>query len=309
MLKKYAKFPGWLPLPCHIEHGWTPLTESLPTDLETQKPLMLVYSQRRKDAWKKASKIPVEIIGAPFIHYKNLAKFKQSPKAKGTIVFPNHSMPNFEVNFNAKEFCRKLKKLPADFQPITVCLYWYDYIDPKSEIYREAGFEVVTTGPKLSNSLDFAKNFYRLLADHKYACSNDIGSYTFYAVDFGVPFFLIGEIPTIINQGARDKNVPERAKNDDFYWGKKAVEIFSGGPVREISKKQKEFVEQEMGVKECLSSKKLNLLLWYHFRENKYWHTAFLKYFFHSIITAVIFNGPWIKYLLGWRLKKLSSQQ
>lgn len=304
ILKDFAKISCFLPLPCHLEHGWTPLAEPLVTDLETHKPLMLVLSKRRKEAWEKRSKIPVEIMGAPFIHYKNMKKVHLSSRAKGTIVFPNHSMPGFEVKFSVENYCKELKKLPQEFHPITVCLFWFDFIDDRADIYRKMGFRVVTAGPKLTNDLSFVKNFYKLLSSHKYATSNDIGSYTFYSVNLGVPFFLLGEIPTIINQRGKDRNVPEVTKNDDFYWGKKAIEIFSTGPTTKITTEQKKFVDEEMGVKDCLSREEMHKLLLNYGGKNRYWLKTVFPYIVQSLIAVLIFNGPWIKYLVSMKYNK-----
>ena len=126
IVRKYSNFPQWLPLPCHLEHGWTAMDESLISDLEVDKGLMLVYSQRRYDSWKKVSKIPVEIIGSPFVQYRRLEKIKVDLDAKGTIVFPSHSTNELDVEFDIDKFCRQLDDLPKDFQPVTICLHFID---------------------------------------------------------------------------------------------------------------------------------------------------------------------------------------
>ena len=39
IIRSYCGFPKMLTLPCHLEHGWTPLDEPLVTDLKTDKDL------------------------------------------------------------------------------------------------------------------------------------------------------------------------------------------------------------------------------------------------------------------------------
>ena len=225
-------------------------------------------------------------------------KITQKPNAKGTVAFPSHSTYDVKSQFSIKDYCKTLKKLPKAFQPITICLFWLDYIDPKTEIYRKNGFCVVTAGPKLGNSLDFVKNFYSILSSHKYATSNDIGSYTYYAIDLGIPFFLVGQKTFMVNKNRHDINVPEVYKVNDYYWGKKAENLFSTGPVNTISKVQAQFVAKEMGVEDCLSPKAMNKLLWQYFHKNHYWLKAFPPYIFFYFWAIIIFNGPWIKFLI-----------
>jgi hypothetical protein len=294
ILKEYAQFPRWLPLPCHFEHGWTPLPEALESDIRVKKPLMLVFSKRRFKDWKRRSKIPAVIMGSPFIHYKNLHKLKRKEDAKGTIAFPSHSTYDLKIHFDIEKFCKALKRLPKDFHPITICLFWIDYVD-KADIYRKFGFKVVTAGPKFTNSTNFVKNYYDILSNHRYAVSNEIGSYTFYAVDFGLPFFIAGEAPLLENESKRDANVAEASYLDDYLWGNKTMNLFRTGPVKQISMAQQQFVAKEMGTNDCLSSDKLNKLLWKYYGLDYYWLLSFFPYLADSVLAVILFNGPWVK--------------
>lgn len=301
IMKNYTRFPYILPMPCHMEHGWTPLEGALISDLKTDKPLMMVFSKRRRDAWKKKSRIPVVIMGSPFIHYKNTHKIAKKKDAKGTVAFPNHSTYDLKSQFSIKEYCRELKKLPKKFQPITICLFWLDFIDQKADIYRKMGFPVVSAGPKFTNSLNFVNNFYNILSNHKYATSNEIGSYTFYAVDLGLPFFLTGKAPILLNKGCKDLNVGESTRLDDFVWGKRAIKLFSTGPTQKISAGQGQFVIEEMGINDCLSPAEMRSLFWKYFNRHHYWLRAFIPYILTSILFTIIFNGPWIVFLISIR--------
>lgn len=303
IIKDYANFPRFLPLPCHMEHGWSPHSFAAQCDLVTDKPLMMVVSKRRKIDWQKSSNIPVTIMGLPFIHYKNAHCITQKFDAKGTVVFPSHSTYYIKSKFHLKAYCRELKKLPAKFQPITICLFWLDYIDVTTNIYREMGFEVVTAGYKITNSLEFVKNFYDILSSHKYATSNDIGSYIFYAVDLKIPFFLSGKPPLLVNKGLRDVTMDEFSFTNDFEWGEKVINMFSTGPITTISRSQEKFVIKETGIKDCLPPKKMRALLWKYYNKNHYWLTAFIPYLIASLLAKILFNGPWIKHLISLRKK------
>ncbi len=288
ILKQYAKFPRFLPLPCHFEHGWTAFPNALVTDLETQKPLMLVFSKRRKQAWQSTSSVPVAIIGSPFSHYKDFKKISKKSDAKGTVVFPSHSTPELYAEYDVQEYCNILKKFPPEFQPVTICLFWLDFVSNIADIYRRAGFTVVTAGSRISNSLDFAKNFYEILSDHKYSSSNEVGSYTFNSVDIGIPFFLSGDIPIVINRFGKDRNIGKKVKLVDFKYGKIATDLFDTGPIKEISDKQSKFVMHEIGASDHLDKQEMNKLLWKFFWKDNFGIKATLPYW---LITFLVWVG------------------
>lgn len=288
IIKDYAKYPRILPLPCHMEHGWSAESCPLITDIVIDKPLMLVFSKRREKAWKRKNTIPVVIMGSPFIHYRNMYKITQKSDAKGTIVFPSHSTLYIKNKFSRIDFCKKLKKLPKEFQPITICLFYLDYLDPISEIYHKMGFKVVTTGPKINNSLSFVKNFYDILSNNKYATSNDVGSYTFYAINMGLPFFLTGEAPLLLNKDLKDMNMGKQGRIEDFAIGRKSKKLFSTGPVKTISKTQSQFVIDELGIRDCLSPAKMRSLFWRYLKKERFWIWLIIAYW---LISFILFIG------------------
>ena len=98
IIKEYAHFPQWLPLPCHYEHGWNAWEGPIKSDLTISKNLMLVFSKRCARAWQKESDIPVVIIGSLFIHFRRMYSIEKSPDAKGTIAFPDHSTSVYRNN-------------------------------------------------------------------------------------------------------------------------------------------------------------------------------------------------------------------
>jgi len=259
IIKEYAGFPQWLPLPCHCEHGWTVAPDPLATDLNTAKGLMLVYSRRREKAWKARSSIPVRIIGDPLLQYRRLHGIQQSPTARGTIAFPSHSTPWADALFDIHEYCRLLRNLPCEFQPVTVCLHSDDVQSGKGEPYGKNGFEVVTAGNRFDP--DFAANFFANLRRHRYATSNDVGSYILYAVELSIPFFFLGEVP-LHDNCRNDPNEPRRFRKTDYPIGKQAYTLFSKAPAGEITSEQRRFVAEESGLLDCIGPQDLRKLLW-----------------------------------------------
>lgn len=260
IIREYTGFPSWLALPCHMEHGWTALDKPLNSDLimaET-KPLMLVFSKRRADEWKEKSNTPVVIMGAPFIHYRKMHNIEVKKEANGTIAFPSHSCENLKSVFNISMYCDQLLALPEEFHPITVCLHDHDIKLGRKNTFQKKGLNVVSAGDVLSPL--FAKKFYEILSSCLYTTSNAIGSYTFYSVEMGIPFFIHGQTPIMINNG-RDYNVPMDYSISSFNYGDFAQKIFTTGPTKVITKKQRFFVQEELGSSSCLSGKNIMHML------------------------------------------------
>jgi hypothetical protein len=301
IIRQYTKFPWYLPLPAHMEHGWTVLSNAAISDLAFDEPLMLVFSKRREKAWKAASKTPVEVMGAPFTIYKKLHGIKLKKDAVGTVVFPGHSTYDLKSRYSIENLCHQLKSLPKEFQPVTICLFWLDFIDKRANIYRQHGFRVVSAGPMISNSLSFVKNFYEILSSHKYAASNEVGSYTLYAVDLGLPFFLIGEKTILENKGKKDVNVAESSSQEDTTYGKKVVSLFTTGPLTSIKPEQTQFVAEETGLNDRLTSDQMRTLFFKYLKQNDYLRKRAFMHFLESVSHTLIFNMPWTSCLMRFR--------
>jgi len=288
-------------MPCHLEHGWAPQAHPLTTDLEVNKPMMLVFSKRRQKTWRAQSNKPVYIMGAPFIHYRRMHKITKSPVAKGTIVFPCHSTADIETSYDVEKYCQELKALPKKFHPIAVCLFWPDFIDKRADVYRKSGFEVVSAGPRFRKGLKFVKNYYKILSRHQYATSNEIGSFTFYAIDLKIPFFLTGEIPLITNVKLLNRDMGATSKIDQEYYGRQAIKMFSTGPTTKITADQEKFVIDEMGLKDCLSREQMHKLFWEYFKKDKRRYTGTLVYWAISFLLATGLLRPTALAINGFR--------
>ncbi len=83
----------------------------------------------------------------------------------------------------------KLLKLDKKFFPITICIYWKDYLQGKHQSFIDHGFPVVSAGHIYDQNFLYRLSY--LLSTYKFAASNIIGSSMFYAVHAGCSFFLI----------------------------------------------------------------------------------------------------------------------
>jgi hypothetical protein len=166
--------------------------------------VMLVWSKRIADAWKKQTDKEVLVSGAPFLMYKQIHNIAQASDASGTVVFPAHSTQSFTQKYDVDDYCRQLNALPEHMKPITVCLHYRDMEHCASQ-FEKHGFTVVTAGESRQPGDGFVRNFYRILSAHKYSTSNMVGSYSFYSVELGIPFFIYGPSSEFISNNVQGK--------------------------------------------------------------------------------------------------------
>lgn len=244
-----------------IQHGWTPLASALNSDLQNCKNLMLCWSERYQRQWQSASDVPSRILGAPYVHYRRSLDIRQNADARGTLAFPAHSTREMRANFDLDRYCEKLMALPSRFQPVTVSLYYGDILHYNLEqFYRQKGFDVVCS--TAGTGKPAYESFYEQLRHFKFATSNEPGSYSFYAVEMGIPFFILGELAVRDNTQNRSIDLPNGTYTlRDFPAGDEAYAMFSGRPWNEISKEQQEYVLDETGMRNCASSSELAQLI------------------------------------------------
>lgn len=251
ILKKYLRFPRFLPLNAQIQHGWYG-DSIIDLDAIDRVTIMLVWSKRMAEEWKRYSRKPVYVLGSPFAHYRRLHRVERQPDARGTVVFPDHSTPNTKEVHDVDAYCRQLSALPEHLKPITVCLHYRD-VDSYGPLFEKYGYQVVTAGHGRQGGDGFVKRFYEILSRHRYSCSNEIGSYTFYAIDMGIPFFLYGpESKTVMrsDQTVLEKEPFRQRIRDTFR------NVSSEVPQDQIS-----FVQDELGIHDCIKPSELRRIL------------------------------------------------
>jgi hypothetical protein len=253
ILRAYLRLPKPFPLNVQIQHGWYS-TDIPDLEIADQIGVMLVWSKRIADAWKEKTDKEVVVCGAPFLMYRQMHNITKASDASGTVAFPAHSTQSFAAKYDVDEYCRHLSALPKHMHPITVCLHYRD-MEHAASPYERHGFKVVTAGKSRQTGDGFARNFYQILAAHKYSTSNIVGSYTFYSVELGIPFFIYGPSNEFISNHADGReNVPKRSK-----YSAMVHELFS--ELHEtIPDRIKEFALGELGYQDRVNATELRSL-------------------------------------------------
>lgn len=290
--RKYTSLPDNIPLLCYYPHGVvTPEEKIYPDELCLAKYLILALNKKRAEAWKKLSHLPVVITGSPFVHYRRMNNIIQDKDAKGTIVYPAHACDCGGQVYDIQSFCDLLENLPEEFKPVTVSVFIDDMKRGDDKIYRDRGFNTVTSGEIYSP--DFPANFYKILKKHKYSISNQIGSQVFYAVEMGIPHFLIGAPPLVKVSKPSISRPPGLFYINKLYFSRKIYNLVPKEPVDYISAELREYVLEAVGVNDCISPEELRELLIQTYKKHR------LEHFFNTNIKGFLrknFRTPYRYY-------------
>ena len=289
-IRDYGFYLKSLPLLIYTDHNpFTPQDVPCWNEITMDAPCMFYHSPRLADEWKKHSDRPSYNLYSPNVFYRRKNKIEKSPDAKGTIAFPAHTTPIIDDLSNMEEYIQKLKNLPDEFQPVSICLYYQDILRGKHKIFLEHNFPVYTAG--YLEDQRFISRFYNILKNFKYATSNEVGSYIYYAVEMGIPFSIYGDPPKYFNEsnicwplGELDYNIyPEYTR---------IYNLFDGLNL-EISHEQKEYIEINLGLRYGISRFKMAYILYKNYFKNKL--NKLLAKFFKRIPFKLISMHPQMK--------------
>lgn len=259
-IRAYGFYPKFLPLLVYTDHSPAMTTEiPAPHELNSKAFVQFYHDPKMVEKYKTISKKPCFNLYSPFVFYRRKNRIEINHDAKGTIAFPAHSTGATENLMDWNIYIKQLKDLPEKFHPISICLHMHDVNRGLHKIFMQNGFDVYTAGH--ADDDRFAERFYDILKKFKYSTSNLIGSYTFYTVEMDIPFFVYGEHPKYYNNW--DPNI-EKGKYESYKQAPKY--IFTENLFKEISttitKDQKFFVEDCLGLKSGVSRFKMFIILY-----------------------------------------------
>ena len=186
-----------------LQHGFSYKDD--PTDAVTprlknfRRSPLWVYSGSRASSLRNQGFANVKAIGAPWLYLPPVSAFPDI-RAKGDkfIVFPIHTSLSVNVSPSESEIESKIKywKSLAGESPLTICLYWSDYLEWSWRRIAEAeGVEVTVVGvgqlePEVwsthSTRVDFLPNLRTLLQRYSHAIFETFTSGMVYAISEGL---------------------------------------------------------------------------------------------------------------------------
>ncbi|WP_433291440.1 hypothetical protein ACQP2F_25470 [Actinoplanes sp. CA-030573] len=187
----------------YLQHGWN-IGDGLAPDHEFVPgvPSFLWSERTRRRAWSLARR-QVYVVGAPFAYLLSMEVVTEEPAREGTIWYPFHGWEGQQVLGDHDRLMAEIREVETG--PVTVCLYWQEYRDPRLRArYERAGFRVICHGFRGGWWKDLDPGFlYRQLAEqrrHRRVASNRLCSAVLYGTlagcepaVYGDPMQLEGE--------------------------------------------------------------------------------------------------------------------
>lgn len=268
--RSYSCYPKWLPLYLISDHAvhW----ESRCWENEVKALPKLFFSWNKKKAREMGERYGKNSyhVPHPWIAYQRKLASDHQEK-QGTLVFFPHSNDVSKPQISDLDaYMKSLLELPKKCQPVSICLSFHDIKKGLHKDLRRYGFPIVTAG--LVNSRKFVERLYELIRKSRYATSPNIGSHTFYCVQAGVPFFLMGERPLFVLKGSEmvkdgQQNLKDYGDDEDILAYENLHTLFSK-IVDSPTAEQIDVVNRYMGNDAQISPATMSRLLWWSLLTN-----------------------------------------
>jgi len=283
-----AKYPGFLPLYIFSDHGVTPRLDFYSTELTNSARVHLTWSPDIANNPKNHEAKKVIFIRHPWMSYRQKKNYQPLPDRKGTLVFFAHHVPGLEyVNHDISGYFEALKSLPEQYQPVTICMHMNDIHAGHHKEVRKYGLPIVTVGQQ--TSIFFVDRFYQLIQQFSYATSTSWGSQVAYCLEMGIPYFFMGEKPTLVNKSRNEFELGEIRPNEEFITN---VEKLLTSKVDSVTPEQKAFAKSRLGFDSTITDQDLAKIIWkeffHHWRE---WPKSIIPLFKGIMLQTIIKTG------------------
>jgi hypothetical protein len=203
--RKWLNIPNFIPIPFYGDHGVDLSGDLALHEKNNRSRFHLTWNKFRYENKDNINFKKLIYITNPWVIYRKKNNIQPKENRNGTIIFYSHTNVGIEFeNDNHDNYFNELKNLDSKFMPFVICLHMHDVQKGLHKKLRKYGFPIVTIGNSLNPN--FVDRFYDMIINFKQATSNKIGSQLFYCTELGIPYFLYGETPKLINYS--EKNIP-----------------------------------------------------------------------------------------------------
>lgn len=255
ILKEYAGFPLWIPLPVAVQHGWSIIA----TKHEARYNAVENWYWSKNLEQKYQEEFPelrTRTTGAPFLYLLRSLNYTEPENKQGSIVFPSHSSKLIEIKCDFTTYADLLESLPEDYKPITICMYYLDQERGLDKPFRDKGFEIVNNGNSLYD-VSFLSNFIKNTDGKKYAFSNQMTSALLFASAMGLKSYFYG--PEFEVESADPNYAHLDYTQHHRQWESEYAQLFHFPNC--ALQAQQNFVSEELGESYLLSKQAMKLLL------------------------------------------------
>ena len=282
IVKKYAKFPVFLPFPVAIQHGWSNFANKHDACFDASE--NWYWSNRIEQQYQqKFAGLNTRAVGSPFLYLLKLMGYREDSKQRrGSIVFPSHSANFVSMECDFEHYADLLDRLPDEYKPITVCVYHLDVDKGLDKPFADKGFEIVTNGTSIYET-KFLENYILNTQNKKYAFSNQMTSALLFASAMGLKSFFHG--PAFITKST-DPHLEGVDYNQYHRQWESEYRQYFAFPDCDLAAQQ-ELAAKELGKDAVLSPWQMKWLLWRWVLTKPY-----LKYLTHRLH---IFLASWLR--------------
>ena len=171
------------PIAGHLQHGWRP-DAGYSQYRRRLVPWLakLVWSEHNARQAREEGARRVERVGAPWCYLMRDRGVPALPPMPATLFFPAHGFERHAVDRDDDLLHAALTE--REHAPVTVCLYWTDYDNPRvRRRWEDRGYPVVTNGHR--SNPNFLETMYANIERHDRVVSNHVGTPVFYGAHAG----------------------------------------------------------------------------------------------------------------------------
>ena len=185
----------------YLQHGWNMHDGFAVGTVFTPQYTKYVWSEACARRGWAAGLRNYMVVAAPWLYLLELERQAEwqaaAPHRVGTIVYPFHGWEGQQVLGNHSAYIEEVKAAEGDV-PITFCLYWNEYDNPKiRREYEEAGVRVVTHGQRgylwQDTDVPFLYRQLREIRRHSRVVSNRMTSAILYGASAGAEVGIYGD--------------------------------------------------------------------------------------------------------------------
>ena len=196
--RDWLNFPSFLPIPFYGDHGVDLSGDLALHEKNNKSKIHLTWNKFRFENKANSNFKKLLYITNPWVLYRRKQNIQLKDNRHGTIIFYSHTNIGIEFeNDNHDSYFDDLSKLDPKFAPFVICIHMHDVNKGLHKKLRKYNYPIITVGNSLNQN--FVDRFYDIIINFKYATSNKIGSQLFYSTEIGLPYFLYGEPPSLIN--------------------------------------------------------------------------------------------------------------
>lgn len=189
VLRRYAGLRRGASVCAVIPHGiYFDRNALSPSERDAHLPAVLVFPDYLTPMYRRGTRMATIPSASPYVYADALVE--DAGTREGTLFFLAHSTPLVRAKVDWEALAAEVASLPERMRPVSVMVYWQDYLHGHHRPFEDRGLRIVSAGH--SDDPEFLLRLAYLIKRHRYAASNGIGSYIFYTTHSGLPFRLWG---------------------------------------------------------------------------------------------------------------------